>query len=187
VTYNPSSQLGIRRDLRSFLLRGDTLHALSPAIGPLGELLTGHSQTSLARQPPGTPTRQLVAGAIFRDAGIEAHHFILDPRGSLGITFEDVPFPRTLRAEHAAVRIAPGQILRLGGVSSGPSTLSASSDVYEDATSRFYDFPDDGLLRFSPRHLHSATIVTDGRILVVGGFDSSGAAIRTVQFITFSQ
>jgi hypothetical protein len=187
VTYNPVSELGIRRDLRSFLLRGDTLHALSPAIGPFVELLTGHSQTNLSRQPPGTLTRQLVTGAIFVDSRVETHHFILDPRSPLGIMFEDVVPPRTLRTEHAAVLMAPQRVLRLGGLTGSVDPPSATADIFEEAAGRFFDFPKTGLLRAAARHLHSATIMIDGRILVIGGFDSTGSAIQTIEIINFVQ
>ena len=40
ILYTPEPLLGTRADIRSFLLRNDTLLALSPAVGPFIERLS---------------------------------------------------------------------------------------------------------------------------------------------------
>ncbi|MBO6575413.1 MAG: hypothetical protein JJ896_08360 [Rhodothermales bacterium] len=182
IRYNPAPELGVRRDIRSFLLIDDHLQALSPAIGPFIEALSGHSSTPLARQPPGTATRELISGALFLGNGVETHHFVLDPRSPLGLAFEDIEPPNTLRTEHEAVQITPGRVLRLGGIVDAESTLSGTLDLFDDATSRFLDFE---FATIRNRHLHGATIVDASRILVIGGFGEDGTALSTLEYVVF--
>jgi hypothetical protein len=185
IQYTPSSLIGIRQDIRTFQLEGDTLKALSPAVGPFVEPLTGHSQTPLASQPPGIATRQLITGAIFLTGAIEAQSFILDPRSDLGLEFLTLVAPITRRTEHAAVLMAPGRVLRVSGVTTIDMSPEPSADLYDDTLGRFLSFGDDTTFRPSPRHLQSATNLGGGRILVLGGFNQGGTAPITAEYISF--
>ncbi|MFT5145144.1 MAG: hypothetical protein ACI80V_003580 [Rhodothermales bacterium] len=185
VSYVPQPELGIRRDIRSFLLVGDSLEALSPAVGPFIELLTGHSQTELASQPPGVASRQLVTGAIFIDSGVEAHAFILDPRSSLGLLFEDIPSPRIFRTEHAAVLVGLGRVIRIGGLTGHNTPPVGSVDLFEDTLEAFLEIDPDGPVNLLPRFLHTATNSGNGRILIMGGFGEDGTAMGTMEYLVF--
>lgn len=185
VTYQPVSEIGVRSDVRSFQLVGDTLRALSPAIGPFVDLLTGHTQTPLANQPPGVPTRQLITGAIYLPAGVEEHTFVLDPRSPLGFEFEDLDPPPILRTEHAAALMAPGRVIRISGLTTIDMPSESSADIYDDTLGRFLTFGAESAFTPVARNLQTATNVGGGRILVLGGFDERGTALFTAEYITY--
>ncbi|NNE69536.1 MAG: hypothetical protein HKN29_04140, partial [Rhodothermales bacterium] len=185
IAYNPQPEVGIRNDIRSFQLVGDTLRALSPAIGPFVDLLTGHSQTPLASQPPGVATRQLITGAIFLDGGIEEHTFILDPRNPLGFEFEDLGTPPILRTEHAAALMSPGRVIRISGLTTIDMPPEASADIYDDTLKRFLTFNNESTFNPVPRYLQTATNMGGGRILVLGGFSERGTALITAEYISY--
>jgi hypothetical protein len=185
ISYTPVSEIGVRNDLRSFQLVGDTLKALSPAIGPFIDLLTGHSQTPLANQPPGVATRQLITGAIYLPAGIEEHTFILDPRNPLGFEFEDLEAPPILRTEHAAALMAPGRVIRISGLTTIDMPSEASADIYDDTLGRFLSFGPESSFTPIARNNQTATNIGGGRILVLGGFSERGTALITAEYITY--
>lgn len=185
IAYRPTPEVGVRNDIRSFQLVGDTLRALSPAIGPFVDLLTGHSQTRLANQPPGVATRQLITGAIFLPGGVEEHTFVLDPRNPLGFEFEDLLTPPILRTEHAAALMAPGRVLRISGLTTIDMPPEASADIYDDTLRRFLTFSAESAFVPVARYLQTATNMGGGRILVLGGFSERGTALITAEYISY--
>ena len=75
------------------------------------------------------------------------------------------------RMLHAAVALADGRVLLTGGMpATGSDTYAtASAELFDPATGRFTGTGDMG----QPRTGHTATRLTDGRILVCGGRDST--------------
>jgi len=85
------------------------------------------------------------------------------------------------RIAHAVVRIAPNDLLVIGGASSaqfgqayGP--LLASIELIGDkTTSKRRPLS-------VPRAYHTAQLLTDGRVMVAGGLDDQGKALASVEF-----
>ncbi|MET7395803.1 kelch repeat-containing protein [Dactylosporangium sp. NPDC005572] len=74
----------------------------------------------------------------------------------------------TPRASHTATPLPGGRVLIIGGcvVDHCDGTAGADSELFDPATGRFTP----GALLSTPRAGHTATALTDGRVLVVGGF-----------------
>lgn len=76
----------------------------------------------------------------------------------------------TARVRHATVTLADGRVLVTGGATTHTfppttGTLYASAEIYDPATDRWVAAAPMG----TPRAFHSATLLRDGRVLVVGG------------------
>jgi len=75
------------------------------------------------------------------------------------------------RAGHTATLLTSGGVLVTGGrSSSGTNTTTSTAEVFDAATGAF------GLTGSmeSPRELHTATRLTDGKVLVIGGLSGKG-------------
>lgn len=75
------------------------------------------------------------------------------------------------RNMHAAVLLQDGRVLVVGGSSAGSypnSHIEASAEIYDPATG---SFTMTGSMN-SPRHKLAAVVLTDGKVLVVGGSDN---------------
>jgi hypothetical protein len=92
------------------------------------------------------------------------------------------------RHSHTANLLPKGKVLVTGGIDSfsGPDapehTVLASSELYSPGSS--YAEPTGTLT--SPRVEHTATLLNDGRVLVVGGSDSYGNTLATSELFEIS-
>ncbi|MEO8330468.1 MAG: kelch repeat-containing protein [Candidatus Nanopelagicales bacterium] len=80
----------------------------------------------------------------------------------------------TPRAVHQATRLTDGRVLFTGGCSSsgcGGVEQAGVSDLYDPATGQL----EAGPMMVVPRLSHTATLLDDGRVLVVGGYVGEGA------------
>jgi hypothetical protein len=74
------------------------------------------------------------------------------------------------RANHTATLLSNGQVMVAGGNDGvGPGGYSASAELYTPSTARWTTT---GSL-ISPRQLHTATLLTNGEVLVAGGRNST--------------
>lgn len=96
----------------------------------------------------------------------------------------------TPRRDHTATRLADGSILVLGGSGHDGQTL-ASAEKYQCTTNvdtsnvTCSSMPLDASLHVA-RHGHTATLLTDGNVLVVGGEDAD-AALDSVEMFDMAQ
>jgi alpha-tubulin suppressor-like RCC1 family protein len=104
-----------------------------------------------------------------------AYPALLDPRwettGAMGVA----------RHEHTATRLSDGRVLVTGGRSTtetAAGALLASAEIY-DPTTRTWSSINGMPGPTAPRRLHSATLLTDGRVLVAGGIVPSGTTTVT--------
>lgn len=80
------------------------------------------------------------------------------------------------RSGHAAVRLADGRVLVLGGdkdFSTDPFTMRTTAELFDPAANRFTAT----LPTVVGRERMTASLLADGRVLVAGGFDGTGAPI----------
>jgi hypothetical protein len=91
------------------------------------------------------------------------------PTGSMSVT----------RAAHTATLLTSGAVLVTGGRSSAGATVTvtATSELFDSVTGAFALT---GSME-SPRKLHTATRLTDGKVLVIGG-DNANGDLSTAEF-----
>lgn len=185
IQYRPTPRLGTRQDLRSFLVRNDTLFALSPAPGPFIEPVSGHTETPLAFPSGGEVGRFLVAGSFFIDGTADASGFILDYGSPFGLDIIPAATPQLPRRRHSAVLLRPGFVLLLGGRQAERNQVLAVPEVYVASIDRYFRFPDEGEALPSRRFGQTATILSAERILVLGGFSPDGTGAPGAEFFDF--
>ena len=180
VSFGSGGSLGTRRDVRSFLLRGDTLHAQGSAIGGiLLDPLAGHTQTSLSDASSRSEEETLILGARFAGGDFETVALVLDyTRSPNSLHVSDLGPVHTPRTQHAAVRLRTPSVLILGGRQGSSGMLVRRTELYIHETKRFFSFPD-GVLEYNVFG-HSATKLVDGRILVTGGFGANSDASAVI-------
>ncbi len=185
IQYIPQPRFGIRSDLRTFQLRDDTLFALSPAIGPLlPEPLFGHTQSKLEpARGRFQPQRYIYAGSNSTQSGNTG--FVLDFGSPVGIDVDSAATFQQQRSHHAAVSLGGGVVVFFGGRDESSDQVLNSSEIYSDPADRFFSIPEGGtpLLR---RFGHSATLLNDSRILLLGGFTAAGNGISHAEFVGLS-
>ena len=71
------------------------------------------------------------------------------------------------RSAHTATRLADGRVLITGGYASGARGVHDSAELWDPATRRAILLPANMV---SPRAAHTATLLADGRVLIVGGY-----------------
>ena len=145
--------------------------SFSPA-GSLAEGRGGHTATLL---PDG---RVLVVGG-YGDDGILASAEVWDPRSG---TFGPTGSLAGAREWHTATPLADGRVLVVGGTDGvdalsrlDPEGVLAAAEVWDPATDTFG--PAGSLVR--GRHSHTATLLPDGRVLVVGGWNGDDYFVAT--------
>jgi len=181
--YTPSPLLDIRRDLRTFQFRNDTLFALSPAVGPFIETMAGHTQTPLSPAANGASTRFLISGMTFGDTLVPAS-LVMDFAGLGGIDLQPTPQMQKARIRHAAVTLAPGIVGLFNGRGEDISDVYAGGELFVEAANAYFSFPDELAAQMTPSFGHTATMMPDGRVLIAGGFDEFGASLPTKEFIS---
>jgi hypothetical protein len=188
IRYGAAPRLGIRGDLRTFRLSGDSLVALNrldtasflvPALG--------HVQAPTRTLDPGELGRYVVAGTTYGTQSVDTVSFMLDYTAAQGIGFDDsIPSMRRARAFAAAATLGQraGFILVFGGTQGSSGSALGRPEVYADDARRFVRFPESTTLfrRFD----HSATFTGSNRILLLGGFSSSGNALSVGEFFETS-
>lgn len=77
------------------------------------------------------------------------------------------------RSDHTATRLADGRVLLAGGAAAGTGMLIAdTAEIFDPASGQFRLLA--ARLR-SRRMAHTATLLADGRVLLVGSFSTGGA------------
>jgi len=185
ILYTPQAQLGIRRDTRSFLLRNDTLFALSTAIGPTIEAITGHTQTELSFVGIGEANSFLVTG-IGGGTPDGVVSLLVDYRSPFGIAVDPLPLPQFPRNRHTGVRMKIGVVGLFGGIEITNGSILSRSEIYVHEDQNFYLLPQGDSMTFSARFGQSATFVSRNRILILGGFDDTGTATDDVELVSYS-
>jgi hypothetical protein len=158
------------------------------SLGPAPGLLKGRRAFTLTRLSDGT---LVAAGGLDR-----ARDQNPAPLGSIELLSPGAPGWKTSRARlkvprayHTATLLDDGTILYVGGLSAFSATGGESTGTIEQ-----YDPGRDTVIRL-PRSLgrnrwaHTATLLTDGRVLVVGGFSGNvnGQPLHAVEQIRFLQ
>jgi Bacterial Ig-like domain (group 3)/Galactose oxidase, central domain len=90
--------------------------------------------------------------------------------------------PRVPRYEHTATQLNTGEILIVGGATqvkqnSSIPPLTAVSELFEPAS---MSFKTSGRLT-TARYFHSAVLLPDGKVLIVGGVDQNGAPVQNAE------
>lgn len=83
--------------------------------------------------------------------------------------------------QHEATPLLDGRVLLTGGTSSNTPAVTATSDrieLYDPHKEAFYPAAS---TMSSPRILHTATLLSDGRVLILGGYDDAGAPLPTAE------
>ncbi|MDP8961060.1 MAG: kelch-like protein, partial [Actinomycetota bacterium] len=142
----------------------------NPATGtwtPVGDLLVPRFEHTATRLPDG---RVLIAGGIGSEGGAVAAVASAELYDPATRTFARTGQMTQPRSDHAAVILAGGRVLAVGG-DGGESALSGG-EIYDPARGAWSQTAP---LR-QPRRGHSATLLDDGSVLVAGGeFFSQGA------------
>jgi len=185
ILYTPESLLGTRADVRSFLIRNDTLVSLSPAVGPFIERLWGHSQTDLGENRIGQSSLYLISGLGGGPPNVPVNIFV-DYRSPLGILVDPAPqsiFPRNL---HAAGRMGFGIVGLFGGRDLLNGGVLSEAELYTHETSSSFKLPQTVGTSFRGRYGHTASLIAPNVIMLAGGFDESGNVVDEVEFLTFA-
>jgi hypothetical protein len=106
---------------------------------------------------------------ILDDAGAR----VWDPNAN---TLSEAGTFRERRREFTATRLLDGRVLVAGGsqeTPEGPRTAVSSTELWDPSTNRFEPGPE----LTEARAGHTATLLSDGRVLIVGGFRHAGLAL----------
>ncbi len=185
------SAVGTRSDITVLELRstavGDSLINLSPG-GAIGAFppVARHIQLPLPNE--GDFVRTFVAGTYEPPdgAGITpvSFRFRYTP-STFFFPFEvlEGPLPslQVLRSGHAGALVAPGLAIIAGGRSPDGAVLN-DIEVFSDEAGQFFRFPASVVLR-NARHAHTATLLPSGRILLLGGVNSTGTILDSAEYI----
>ncbi len=186
IRYGDDPRLGIRDDFRLFAYRNDSLIAIGPQ--PFGtriaSAMAGHSVIPLTQNSGNGFGTYLVSTTEF-DSGdlFNAIHLRLGlavnsiNRSGIQDSFRQ---PRT---EYATARFTDGLIAFFGGRRFAQNTALGTAELFSQQVSQYFLLPDISSMQGTRWDL-SATKIPDGRILVTGGFDSSGNAVRSTDFFS---
>jgi hypothetical protein len=106
---------------------------------------------------------------VLDDAGARVWNPIANTVSEAGASLEG-------RREFTATLLADGRVLVAGGsqgTPDGPRTAVSSTELWDPSTSRFEPGPE----LIEARAGHTATLLSDGRVLIVGGFVNAGLAL----------
>jgi anti-sigma factor RsiW len=112
--------------------------------------------------------RVLITGGLGPDWPQTARAEIYDPQTG---TFTAIESLKVARADHTATLLKDGRVLLAGG-SSGPrmsSDVVASAEIFDPSSERFISTEAMNV----PRHKHSATLINEGHVLIIGGISAT--------------
>ncbi len=179
IRYTPTPLIGIREDLRTFVLRNDSLIAVSPTIGPFIEPIAGHTQTSLTSDLPWRGSRFLVNGLRFGST-TEPTSFIMDYNSPFGIEITKTRQMHQPRIRHASVPIAPGIVAMFGGRGEDPTDVFGTSELFVEEANMYFTLP----FTITPRFGLTATRLNNNSILLFGGFDATSNALSDADYVS---
>ncbi|MGA7305306.1 MAG: kelch repeat-containing protein [Rhodothermales bacterium] len=181
VQYRPQPRMGIRSDIRVFQFRNDSLVAVGPTIGPNVDALFDHTSTAIQTQI-GNRGEYLVGGSIYStDQTYDEILFQEVLTTTNGIRIESTGSMHVHRSGHAAARMVEGEILIFGGRMFSLTSALRDNEVFYSQIRRFYPMSAErGLLQ--KRWGHTATNWDGTRILIVGGYGETGAALQTSEW-----
>jgi len=147
--------------------------------GGLREARRGHTGVLL------NDGRVMVAGGRDADGEPMASAEIFDPASA---TWTSAPPMSIGRLGHSMSVLADGRVLVAGGSSRGPSGASGGQTIRPDATAEVFDPATNQWRETSPmrtaRFEHTATALTDGKVLMVGGQGpSDGGRLRALNTV----
>lgn len=181
--YTPAPALGIRQDMRTFELRHDSLFARSPSVGPFIRAMAGHTQVPVDLRPPGESEVYLVSGVDF-DQEFRSLALTMDFNAPAGIDVQEANPPMIPRIRHASVSLGDGFVAHFGGRNVQDDSLVDSGEIHVATAGRSFRFPS-ALNAALPRAWGlTASRLSDGRVLLVGGFDADGTALAAVDFVS---
>jgi hypothetical protein len=94
---------------------------------------------------------------------------LFDP---VAITWSLAANPLVPRQQHTATLLpAVGKVLIVGGLIDSYSTITSSAELYDPATDTWSPAASLSI----GRRLHTATLLSDGKVLVTGGYNGTGA------------
>ena len=118
----------------------------------------------------------LVAGGTDASGNVLASAEIYGAGGVFQLTATPMNFPRT---GHTATVLYRGRVLVAGGSSTtAPSGVVLSAEIYDPGSKVWYILPSSLM---QPRTGHTATLLTNGAVLLAGGQDFSGMALNTLE------
>ncbi len=124
------------------------------------------------------PVGVLLTGGISIDGTVVKTADVYDLTSGQIIPVGDMAVPRI---GHTVTRLQDGTVLVVGGTGSSPLTppfpVTASSEIYSPATSQFSAV---GNL-LTARSGHTATLLPDGKVLIVGGNDLNGEPVARAE------
>ena len=185
IRYSSDPRLGTRSDLRTLRFADGTLEPLTNLISaPSIEPISGHTQTPLRTFALGTPGFYLVAGSYFDEQGADDISFQLDFSSANQIAIDEAPRLEPSRTRHAAVMLQDGIIAYYGGTQDVPSDALDETMIYVEEANRFFRLP----RTQTPikRYAHTATKLPSQRILLLGGFTTSGNSLDASEFFDSS-
>jgi hypothetical protein len=149
-----------------------------PATGTFtktGSMTTGRDDHTAALLSDG---RVLIVGGEGYEASASAE--LYDPKAG---AFTATGPPITARYSHTATLLADGRVLIVGGYGvpvgpwpSGGQPVLASAELYDPKTGTFSPTGSMAAGRFG----HTATLLSDGRVLIVGGSNHDDPGVRRV-------
>ena len=85
------------------------------------------------------------------------------------------------RVAHTATLVSTGKVLVTGGISGAPpaTTVLAEAELYDPVAGTFSQTTGGSLA--TARQLHAASLLTDGKVIVGGGLDSTGKPLATAE------
>lgn len=181
IRYNPTPRMGVRSDIRVLQFRNDSLVAVGPTIGAFIEAIADHRVIDLEPQFE-SEAEYLFGGAFFvSDEIFDSIAFESTFSVGNGIIIEDVEPMNQARSGHAAGQLLKGEVLIFGGRGFSRTSAMSTIEVYHSRAKRFFEFPST-VSMIQERWGHTATKWDRTRILLLGGFGSTGAGLLTAEW-----